>query len=171
MRMENSFRKKRTRSAVVDLSLISLMDILTNVLLFLSVYQAGAELITPPTEALKLPISTAQKLPQPKIVIMITRDDIFVEGKKIMGVKEALKPGNEILIPLKEELLQLAARTQFATPEDPSSEFSGGITVMGDRKIPFELLKKVMATGAQAQFRNISLAVIQKNEIEIGNKG
>jgi hypothetical protein len=33
---------------------------------------------------------------------------------------------------------------------------------MGDRGIPFSLLKKVMATSAQSDFRDISLAVLQK---------
>jgi biopolymer transport protein TolR len=35
-------------------------------------------------------------------------------------------------------------------------------TIMGDREIPYRLLKKVMASCAQAGFDRISLAVLQK---------
>jgi biopolymer transport protein ExbD len=171
MRKENPFRKKRNRNVTGELSLISLMDIFTILLLFLLVHMAGEELILPPSEALKLPTSTAQKLPRPTVVVMITRDEIFVEGKKIMEVKEALRESQETLVPLKEELLRLADRTRFLAQNNSSVEFTGSITVMGDRKIPFALLKKVMATGAQAQFRNVSLAVMQKEEVAVGNKG
>ncbi|MBI5197987.1 MAG: biopolymer transporter ExbD [Nitrospirae bacterium] len=169
MRTVNPFRKKR--NAVSELSLISLMDIFTILLLFLLIHMAGEEMIMPPSEALQLPASTAQKLPKPTIVVMVTRDDIFVEGKRIMGVKEALGQGSDILVPLQKELSRLADRTRFVARENPSLAFTGSITLMGDRQIPFVLLKKVMATGAQAQFRDISLAVMQKDETTLANKG
>jgi biopolymer transport protein ExbD len=35
-------------------------------------------------------------------------------------------------------------------------------TIMGDKEIPYRLLKKVMATCAEAGFGRISLAVLQK---------
>jgi biopolymer transport protein ExbD len=43
--------------------------------------------------------------------------------------------------------------------------FTGNITIMGDRKLPFQLLKKLMATCAQAEFPHIALAVVQKEQI------
>jgi hypothetical protein len=33
---------------------------------------------------------------------------------------------------------------------------------MGDREIPYELLKKIMYTCSKTRFSNISLAVVQK---------
>jgi biopolymer transport protein ExbD len=37
-----------------------------------------------------------------------------------------------------------------------------GVTIMGDKEIPFELLKKIMLTCAGAEYTNISFAVNQK---------
>jgi biopolymer transport protein TolR len=36
------------------------------------------------------------------------------------------------------------------------------VTIMGDREIPYSLLKKVMATCTAADYGQLSLAVLQK---------
>ena len=37
------------------------------------------------------------------------------------------------------------------------------VTIMGDRDIPYRLLKKVMATCTESDYGRISLAVLQKS--------
>jgi biopolymer transport protein ExbD len=157
--------KQTGRHPVVQLSLISLMDIFTILLLFLLVHVAGEEVVLPSSEELKLPASTAQKLPRPTITVMVTEKEIYVEGKRVMGVKEAMQWEGPILPPVKQELIHLAERTRKIAKQNPTVAFTGNITVMGDRKTPFQLLKKVMTTCAQAEFSHIALAVIQKDEM------
>ena len=41
-------------------------------------------------------------------------------------------------------------------------DFTGEITLQGDRKVPFRLLKKVIYTAGQAEYVNQSLAVMQE---------
>ena len=43
------------------------------------------------------------------------------------------------------------------------------VTIMGDREIPYRLLKKIMATATEADYGQISLAVLQKSSDELGN--
>jgi len=38
-----------------------------------------------------------------------------------------------------------------------------GVTIMGDKDIPYALLKKIMLTCAGAEFTNLSFAVVQKS--------
>jgi biopolymer transport protein ExbD len=38
------------------------------------------------------------------------------------------------------------------------------ITILGDKDVPYRVLKKVMATCTDADFGKLSLAVIQKEE-------
>jgi biopolymer transport protein ExbD len=38
------------------------------------------------------------------------------------------------------------------------------VTIMGDKKIPFALLKKIMLTCTKAGYTNISLAVLRKQD-------
>ena len=38
------------------------------------------------------------------------------------------------------------------------------VTIMGDKHIPYKLLRKVMVTCARANFSEVSFAVLRKNE-------
>jgi len=38
------------------------------------------------------------------------------------------------------------------------------VTIMGDKQIPYRLLRKVMVTCARANFSDVSFAVLRKNE-------
>jgi hypothetical protein len=44
------------------------------------------------------------------------------------------------------------------------------VTIMGDREIPYSLLKKVMATCTAADYGRLSLAVLQKADNATGLK-
>lgn len=164
MRLRDRLHNRRGRDGVVTLSLISLMDIFTILLLFLLVHLAGEEAL-PASEGLKLPASTAEKAPRPTVTLLVTEKEIFVDGKRIMGVAEAVAQADTILGPLKQELTRLGDRTRSMAQKTSSVTFTGNITIMGDRKIPFQLLKKLMATCAQAEFPHIALAVVQKEQI------
>ena len=43
------------------------------------------------------------------------------------------------------------------------------VTIMGDKDIPYSLLKKVMATCTAADYGQISLAVLQKSSEKLDN--
>ena len=165
MKFRDRLHNRRGRSGVVSLSLISLMDIFTILLLFLLVHLAGEEAALPASEDLKLPSSTAEKAPRPTVTLLVTEKEIFVDGKRIMGVAEAIAQTDTILGPVKQELTRLGDRTRAMAQKTSSVVFTGNITIMGDRKLPFQLLKKLMATCAQAEFPHIALAVVQKEQI------
>jgi biopolymer transport protein ExbD len=165
MKFRDRLHNRRGRDAVVSLSLISLMDIFTILLLFLLVHLAGEEAALPSSEGLKLPASTAEKAPRPTVTLLVTEKEIFVDGKRVMGVAEAIAQPDTILTPLKQELTRLGDRTRAMAQKTASVTFTGNITIMGDRKIPFQLLKKLMATCAQAEYPHIALAVVQKEQI------
>jgi biopolymer transport protein ExbD len=151
---------------VVQLTLISLMDIFTILLLFLLVHVSGDETVLPAPDALTLPASTARKVPHPTVTVLVTEKQIFIQGKEIMDVAKATEQPDVILAPVKQELTRLADRTKYlAGKTTAATAFAGDVTIMGDKKIPFQLLKKLMATCAQADFPHIALAVMQKEQV------
>lgn len=157
-------QKKSRKNAVVSLTVISLMDIFTILLLFLLVHVGDEGVALPASDQLSLPVSTSKTLPQSTITLMVTEKDILVEGTRMMAVDEALKADVFVLFPVRAELERLAERTKALARRNPSVRFTGKITVMGDKKIPFKLLKKIMSTAAHAEYPDISLGVMQKNE-------
>lgn len=161
----SGWRRRRAPRAVVQLALISLMDIFTILLLFLLVHVSGDESVMPAPDTLTLPASTAKKSVKPTVTVLVTEEEIFVQGKRVMGVTEATKQSDVILVPVKQELGRLADRTKLLADKAATVAFAGNITIMGDKTIPFQLLKKLMATCAQAEYPHIALAVVQKDQM------
>ncbi|MFQ5455761.1 MAG: ExbD/TolR family protein [Nitrospirota bacterium] len=143
------------------LNLVSMMDIFTILLLFLITF-AGEDTILPTTEKLKLPLSTSDISPKTTTTIIVTNDDIIVEGKKVESVADIIDSPELLLKNLKKELIFYAERAKFIAKKNSTVEFQGNITILGDKRIPFKLLKKIMFTSSEADFSNISLAVLKK---------
>ena len=47
---------------------------------------------------------------------------------------------------------------------EENEALSRAVTIMGDKHIPYSLLRKVMYTAARADFTDVSFAVIKKYE-------
>lgn len=157
-------RNKSKRNQAVQLNTTSLMDIFTILLLFLLVQFGEGGVALPTSDELELPVSSAKALPEATISLMVTEKGIFVDGTQVMTMDAAMAEEGVILQPLKAELVRLADRTKYLEKQNASVTFAGKVTVLGDRLIPFHLLKKIMGTCAQAEYPSISLAVFQQEE-------
>ena len=71
---------------------------------------------------------------------------------------DVLASDNEIVPALLEEL-EYQSRNSIKTA---GGDAAGEVTIMGDKQIPYALLKKIMKTCATANYTNISLAVMHK---------
>lgn len=166
--MSDSRRAKRMsrhhartkRSAT--LNMVSLMDIFTILVFFLLVSSSSVQDL-PSAKQIKLPESVSDKLPKETVVIIVGAEDIIVQGKRIALVSAvARNSGNEIKS-LKDELLRLTAQKRRVVTAD-GKPVARKVTIMGDKKIPFALLKKIMLTCTKANYTNISLAVLRKRD-------
>jgi biopolymer transport protein ExbD len=144
----------------VALNLVSLMDIFTILVFFLLVNSSDVETL-PNAKDLQLPESIAEKKAKESVVILIGEVDILVQGKVVAKVADVMKTkGNDIpalrqaLKSQNDRVLRRAAQDDIAGRE---------VTIMGDRDIPYRLLKKVMATCTNSDYGKISLAVLQKS--------
>lgn len=148
-------RQKRTRPAT--LNLVSLMDIFTILVFFLMVNSSDVEVLDT-NSAVKLPDSNAEKHPDQRIVISVSTDDLVVQGRKVADVGKVLRSRAPLIAGLKDELDYQAKRRKQRLA---GAKFEGRVTIMGDRELPYELLKKIMLTCQQADFTQIALAVNQ----------
>lgn len=142
--------------------MISLMDIFTILVFFLLVSSSTVQDL-PSTKQIKLPESIADKLPKETVVIVVNNDDILVQGNKVIDVESAIKSRQSEITPLKEALLDQAKRKIVQQSPD-GKPVNRDVTIMGDREIPYRLLKKIMFTCTLASYGNISLAVVRKSE-------
>jgi biopolymer transport protein TolR len=150
-------RKGRNQNSL-DMNLVSLIDIFTILIFFLMTSASGVEILNT-SKAVQLPQSSADKLPKETVVIVVAGQDIIVDGRKVATVDEALASAGDEIAPLKAELV-LHASKQAVRAENKAQ--GKAVTIMGDKDIPYRLLRKVMATAARADFSDVSFAVTKK---------
>jgi len=152
-------RKERNKQQL-DLNLVSLIDIFTILIFFL--LSSATEVETLPSfRAVKLPESTAETHPKETIVVLISGSEIVVDGRKVADVADVMKAGDDVIPTLKAELDLLSKRQVI---REKNQSLKAAITIMGDKDIPYRLLRKVMVTSARANFTDVSFAVRQRFE-------
>jgi len=155
-RMERHHRRSGRGAAI---NLVSLMDIFTILVFFLLVNSSDGEVL-PTLKSVELPESVSDEKPRETVVVMISGENILVHGKVVTSVAELLGKPEATSPELRQALDDINSRAlRKDTNADPSRREA---TIMGDREIPYRLLKKVMATCTAAGFGRISLAVLQK---------
>jgi biopolymer transport protein ExbD len=144
-----------------ELNLIPLIDILSVLVAFLLVYSAEVEVIQN-TESVEIPQSIADVQPKVSVVVMITKDQLFVQGELVASIAEIRRARTPLIEPLRQVLERPMLAGAVATT-DPTLA-SREITVMGDKALPYDVVKKVMATCTAAAYGKISLAVLEKEK-------
>jgi biopolymer transport protein TolR len=148
-------RRSRKKTNPATLNLVSLMDIFTILVFFLMLNSSEVEMLET-SGSIKLPDSTSEKRPENRIVISVSADDLIVQGRRVASVKEALRTADPLIAGLKTELDYQAGRRKQS-----GRDFAGSVTILGDRNLPYELLKRIMTTCQHADFTKIALAVNQ----------
>jgi biopolymer transport protein ExbD len=148
-RAERQARHKQS----LDMNLVALIDIFTILLFFLLSSATELETLVIP-RAVALPESTADVTPQPTVVVLVNGSEIVVDGRTVARTADVMASDADLIEPLQAQLVTARAALQAAKPEAV-----GAVTIMGDKDIPYRLLRKVMSTCAQAEFTNVAFAV------------
>ncbi|ACR13649.1 ExbD/TolR family protein [Teredinibacter turnerae] len=141
------------------LNLVSLMDIFTILVFFLLVNSSNTHQL-PSNKDLTLPTASAQKAPEETVVIAITREDILVQGRRVLRLADLPEVATDEGIPaLKQEL---EYQSTLAYTAENTAQGGRQITIMGDENISYELVRQILKTCQQANYRKIAFAANQK---------
>jgi biopolymer transport protein ExbD len=157
-----SIRRKKHRlhhRTDAELNLIPLIDILSVMVAFLLVYSTDVEVVQN-SKGVEVPMSTADVLPKQSVLVMITPDQLFVQGELVASMAEIRDPSARLVEPLR-AVLERPMQGDAASAA-PGSTIRREITVLADKSLPYDVVKKVMATCTAADYARISLAVMQK---------
>ena len=152
-------RMSRNRPRVTAMNLTSLMDVFTILVFFLLVNSATTEVLETPKQ-ITLPASVVEEKPRETVVIFVSPDEVTVQGESVVLVSEILEMKGQDIAPIGERLEEVSEniigfRTQIVAE-------SQEVTILADRSVPFNVIKKVMSTCTSRGFARISLAVLQK---------
>ncbi len=158
-RQKRAERRSRNQT-MVDMNLVSLIDVFTILIFFLLSNSGGVETLPSP-KAVLLPESVAQKSPAETVVVVVSAAEILVDGRKVAMVADVLDAEGDLIAPLQAEL-ELQSNRQVVRKENEAT--AKRLTIMGDKEIPYRLLRKIMVTSARANFRDVSFAVRQRDD-------
>ncbi|MCH7509162.1 MAG: biopolymer transporter ExbD [Proteobacteria bacterium] len=163
--MERSNRAKRmrkhhARNRTVALQLVSLMDIFTILVFFLLVNSSDVQVL-PNVKDIQMPESIAEQKPRETVVVLVTKHAILVQGTQVATIDEAMNSAGLMIPALQAALMNQNKR--FLSQDLAADIEKREVTIMGDKEIPYRLLKKVMATCTQSDYGRISLAVLQRS--------
>jgi biopolymer transport protein ExbD len=140
------------------LNLVSLMDIFTILVFFLLVHSGDAEVLQSSTNV-ELPESISETKPRETVVVLVTRDEVLVQGE-VVGRVDEIMARDALVIPELKVALQSQNERALSQDADIANR---EVTILGDRELPYSLLKKIMATCTDADYGQLSLAVMQKD--------
>jgi biopolymer transport protein ExbD len=159
-RAQRMLQHQMRHRADAELNLIPMIDILSVMVSFLLVYSTNVEVL-PNTKAIEIPQSIAEQQPRQTVVVMLTKDELYVQGEPITSVADIAATAGDNIEPLRDALKRPSLVGQQVTEKDLAER---EITVMGDKSLPYDVLKKVMRTCTDADYGRISLAVLQKDK-------
>ncbi len=154
-------RRHRKRSHGPNhMALIPFIDMMTILVVFLLVHTADVDIL-PNTKNIAIPQSISELKPRATVVVMVTRFAVLVNGRTVVPIAtlNAMPDTETIIQPLKAELASQADRVLRNAARDDQA--AREITIMGDKDLPFRILKKVMATCTEASYGKVSLAVVE----------
>lgn len=140
----------------LDMNLVALIDIFT-ILIFFLMSSTGVEVLTS-HRSVKLPESSAEKMPHETVVVTVSATEILVGGRAVARVSDALASDEDLIAPLKAELDLQASRSVLGADGGKSQ----AVTILGDKDIPYRLLRKVMVTASRANYSDVAFAVTRK---------
>lgn len=137
------------------LNLVSLMDIFT-ILVFFLLVNSGDNQLVQNNKHVELPASVSKQQPNDALIVTVSQNDIVVGGRPVATMDEVLS-GSGLITGLSQELNYQASRKTDLTDAEKQNGLK--VTIMGDHEISYEILKRVMATCADSNYRDLSLAV------------
>jgi biopolymer transport protein ExbD len=161
--MRNSRRMKRmsrNRVRITKMNLTSLMDVFTILVFFLLVNSATTEVLETP-KRIALPESVIESKPRETVVIFVSPNEVMVQGEAVVLVDDILTMDGEDIAPIAERLDQLSANVIGINTKVVAE--SQEVTILADKSVPFNVVKKVMSTCTGKGYGRISLAVMQKS--------
>jgi len=152
-------RMERNRVKIGKMNLTSLMDVFTILVFFLLVNSGSVEVMEAP-KTVVLPESKVETKPRETVVIFVSPDEVLVQGVAVAQVAEILDNETMTIAPITDRLTELDQ--SVLGPNTAVVAETREVTILADKSVPFDVIRKIMSTCTEGGYENVSLAVIQK---------
>ncbi len=151
-------RHRQRRHGGSHFVLIPFIDMMTILVVFLLAHTAEVDIL-PNTKNISIPQSLSDRKPSAAVVVMITKDSVFVDGQLVGSLNDVVANQGPFFAPLKAALMAQNDRALGAQQTDIAKR---EVTIMGDKSTPYSVLKKIMLTCSEAEYGKVSFAVVER---------
>jgi len=151
-------RHRKRRHGANHFALIPFIDMMTILVVFLLAHTADVDIL-PNTKSIAIPQSISDRKPSAAVVVMITKDSVFVDGQLVGSLAAVIANQGPFFAPLKKALMAQNDRMLSTAQTDIAKR---EVTIMGDKSTPYSVLKKIMLTCSEAQYGKVSFAVVER---------
>jgi len=152
-------RRRKRHHGASHFALIPFIDMMTILVVFLLAHTAEVDIL-PNTKNIPIPQSLSDRKPSGTVVVMVTKDTIFVDGRPVGTVTELVADPDPVYAPLKAALMAPNALPPNANQQTDIAKRE--VTILGDKSTPYSVLKKVMVTCSQSDYGKVSFAVVER---------
>jgi biopolymer transport protein ExbD len=152
-------RRRKRRHGASHFALIPFIDIMTILVVFLLAHTADVDIL-PNTKSIAIPQSLSDRKPSAAVVVMVTKDSIFVDGKMVGSVAAIVADPEPVYVPLRDALM--AQNSSLLAGAQQADIAKREVTIMGDKNTPYSVMKKIMITCSQAEYGKVSFAVVER---------
>ncbi len=162
-------KKRRDREAegeIKELNITAMMDLMTIILVFLIKSFSASSITVTASEDVRPPLSTARKTPKDTVAITVTPKSILVGDKrKVELAGGAVPPGElqgKLVLALDAALKKEVEKLKYIA-ERGGTPFEGEVSIIGDRRVSYDLLSSVLYTAGQNELDKFRFIILQKN--------
>jgi biopolymer transport protein ExbD len=157
--MSQRLRRRKRHHGASHFALVPFIDMMTILVVFLLAHTAEVDIL-PNTKNISIPQSLSDRKPSAAVVVMVTKDSVFVDGKPVGSVADIVADAGPFFAPLKAALM---AQNDLLLGGAQQTDISKReVTIMGDKNTPYSVLKKIMLTCSEANYGKVSFAVVER---------
>ncbi|MBU8900476.1 biopolymer transporter ExbD [Corallococcus sp. H22C18031201] len=164
-------KKRKEREAageIKELNITAMMDMMTIILVFLLKSFASSSAAITASEDVRPPVSTTRATPKDTVAVTITPKNIMVGDKEVVRLKEGRIPAEQLqgrLVPaLDVQLKKEVEKLKYIASRNPAAPFSHELSVIADKKVPYDMLLTVLYTAGQNELENYRFVVLKKGD-------
>ncbi len=151
----------------VDLNVVPMVDMMTMLVIFLlQQFSATGEVLYMQKD-IKLPDARHAQQIEVAPVVAVSSTQVVISGQKVADVAELERDPSQIIPPLVEKLRDEKKRWDFIHQNDRDREknWKGELNVQADVKVPFRVLRRVMASANEAGYGNVNFATLEEGAV------
>jgi biopolymer transport protein ExbD len=153
------------RATNVDLNVVPMVDMMMMLVIFLLQQFSATGEVLYMTKDIKLPDARHGQMIEVAPVIAISTTQVVLSGMKAADVADVVRDPSQIIMPVVEKLRDEKKRYDFIHQNDRDREknWKGEVNVQADVKVPFSVVRRVMASAAEAGYGNVNFAALEES--------